>query len=124
MKALFVTLCLLWGATAEAATTLVRNTELKLTLDATAGNVTAVTIPAKCRYLLMYFETSAGWYNSTGTDGAAKTVNALPMPADSWVTWRVPGTYASAKNNSTVTVYIASAANSGVVYLYATEDGD
>ncbi len=122
-RVLTALLALAVATPALGATTLVRNETKKVTLDATAGNVEQINIPAKCRYLLMYFETNAGWYDDAATDGGAKTADAIPFPADTWISWRVPTTYGSRKNTDTVSVYLASAANSGIVYLYATEDG-
>ena len=118
------TLLLLWMASAIASTTLALNTPVKVVLSSTAGNVTEVIVPKGARFLVMQFLVSGGWYDATGTDAAAKTANAFPLPADSIVTWRAPGTRGAREAREAVSVYLAGVDASQVVHLYATADGE
>jgi len=54
----------------------------KVTMDGTAGNLTQITFPVWCRRVTMTFYTSAdaaeaGYFEMSGTDGAAKSANAF-----------------------------------------------
>jgi len=81
--------------------------ELKVTLADT--NVRAVTIPAGTGFVSMYCVSTAGTLAFTGTDAAAQTTNAAPIPADSWHQFKW-------SRGSGGTIYIAGDAAS-VVHL-------
>lgn len=54
----------------------------ELTMDATAGNVEAVTLHKNTRSLIVYFRGSDGEYTWSGTDGAAIGADAMTVPAE------------------------------------------
>jgi hypothetical protein len=104
------------------ATTLVLGAETDLTLSATALNVEAVTIPVNARWLRMYFRSATGYFQSAGTDGAARGSGYSTIPADI-VFWRsVLGVQGQARNLESAVVYLSAANNSVVVELTATRD--
>lgn len=78
------------------------------TTNVVAGKLTQVTIPLGCTIMLIRPVTADGKIADTGLDATAVGADYATISADAWHPWPVAGlTY----------VYIASAANSGILEL-------
>lgn len=93
----------------------------RVAMDATAGNVVEVTLPAWPRQLTVTFRGSDGTTATTGamawsgTDGAAQDVDAFPIGSGGAYSRRLsPGRSAPP---SGLTVYLSCGVNSGYAYL-------
>ena len=89
-------------------------------LHATAGNCTAITLPAWARSVSIQFRDSGG-ADTTGqisrgaaeTDGVAISSSAYPTQTSAHVEFRArPG-----RSSGAVTIYVACGANSGKAHL-------
>ena len=107
---------------AEAASTLVINTPLRVTLGGSDVQ-TEIVIPPGTRRLRVRFETNAGAYATVGSDGGSLGSHYLTIDADSWFDIRpyCSGAYGSTVKRDGCSIYLSSATGSTVVQLQATE---
>lgn len=90
----------------------------RLTCDATAGNVTQVTLPSGTRAVVLQSVTSAGKLAHTGTDGAAIGSDYITLAADTALRFKL----GKARWGSPPVIYLAHADNSGVIEIIAEGD--
>jgi hypothetical protein len=93
----------------------------KVTLNATGGNVTAITFPRWCRRVTFSFFTSAGaaevgYFEMSGTDGAAKTVNAFYVGSSGAYTRKIAPDGIDSPAEAVV-LYLAGTSASGYVLI-------
>lgn len=83
------------------------------------------TIPKSCRWVQLYLPTTAGKLAWTGTDGGSPGTDYLPVPADTWMEWRIPGSgYGSEmKLSANTTIYVAIDTGSQTITVQCTQDG-
>lgn len=90
----------------------------RITMDATVGEVVAVTLPTWCRSVLLTYRTSGGadtggWYNFNDTDNTAKSDDSFPVASGTTVALGI----ALLESGDTPTIYLACDSSAGYAYL-------
>lgn len=93
----------------------------RVAMDATAGNVVAVTLPTWARRASASFKQTddatadTGKIASSGTDGAAIGNDFMPVASGAERSWPVTG--GKERNRAGVVIYVAGGTNSGYMHL-------
>jgi len=86
-------------------------------------------VPAGCRWLQVHIASTAGklqWQTAlgTGADNDAVGTDYLPIAADAFYEWRIPGTgYGDEHAKGTLSVYLAADSGTPTATVQCTGDG-